>query len=202
MSQRLIYLYNWTAHHSRHGGVYLLGSTEEHPRLGRSSVKTSDIVWIDLAKGIAQTQNTLYELKSRGRLGTPDKLDQTSTVPDEELREKYSRKAVMPTHAEDRLEVAPSEIPLITHWAVQLLVPDRTQSAVLIGIVQGHPRLPDGPVVTSNLEWVDLDKGWAATRNRLYRLGKRGSVSDEELRAKFAPPEFIEVDPVVPGEIH
>ncbi|MDT3687933.1 MAG: hypothetical protein RO009_23160 [Pseudorhodoplanes sp.] len=43
----------------------------------------------------------------------------------------------------------------------------------LVGVVTGHPRLPDGWVTTSPLAAIDLANGWARTAGRFYRLGER-----------------------------
>jgi hypothetical protein len=49
----------------------------------------------------------------------------------------------------------------------------------LTGIVSGHPRLPDGrEVITSQLFYLDEDRGLARTMNRWYRLCS--SVRDQE----------------------
>ncbi|MDX1195781.1 DUF6634 family protein [Rhizobium sp. L43] len=44
----------------------------------------------------------------------------------------------------------------------------------LTGIVHGHPRIDDGrKIVTSQLFYLDADRGIARTMNRWYRLGGR-----------------------------
>lgn len=48
-----------------------------------------------------------------------------------------------------------------------------TQVLNLVGVVRGHPRLPDGWVTTSPLVAIDLQAGWARTAGRFYRLGER-----------------------------
>jgi hypothetical protein len=42
---------------------------------------------------------------------------------------------------------------------------------VLTGYVKGHPRLPDGPLTTSRLIFIDIKKKVAKTRNTTYALG-------------------------------
>lgn len=42
----------------------------------------------------------------------------------------------------------------------------------VVGIVAGHPRLPDGPVATSHPVHANLDAGWLRTFGRFYRLGR------------------------------
>lgn len=49
---------------------------------------------------------------------------------------------------------------------------DRRQVLLLSGEVTGHPRLPDGPVITSRLLALDASAGWARTASRWYRLGQ------------------------------
>jgi len=41
----------------------------------------------------------------------------------------------------------------------------------LAGRGRGHPRLPPGPVVTTDLWAIDPNAGWARTLSRFYRLG-------------------------------
>lgn len=43
----------------------------------------------------------------------------------------------------------------------------------VIGMGQGHPRLPDGAVHTTELWAVDLERGWARTLSRFYVLGQQ-----------------------------
>ena len=47
---------------------------------------------------------------------------------------------------------------------------------VLVGVVSGHPRLLDGPVTTSPLLLLDVERGFARTVSRWYRIGR--SLSD------------------------
>jgi hypothetical protein len=42
--------------------------------------------------------------------------------------------------------------------------------ACLAGMGLGHPRLPPGPVVTTDLWAIDPTAGWARTLSRRYRL--------------------------------
>ncbi|MFI5002537.1 MAG: DUF6634 family protein [Reyranellales bacterium] len=45
---------------------------------------------------------------------------------------------------------------------------------VLVGSVAGHPRLGEGRTIrTSQLIWLDRNRKWARTWNRVYRLGER-----------------------------
>lgn len=41
----------------------------------------------------------------------------------------------------------------------------------VVGTLQGHPRLADGPVHTTELWAVDLERRWARTLSRFYVLG-------------------------------
>jgi hypothetical protein len=46
---------------------------------------------------------------------------------------------------------------------------------VLVGSVAGHPERSDGTRIhTSQLIWLDRNRKWARTWNRVYRLGARG----------------------------
>jgi hypothetical protein len=56
--------------------------------------------------------------------------------------------------------------PLIEGWAIG----QRVEPA-LVGTVAGHPLLPDGPVTTSGLHFLDPVAGYARTLTRWYRLG-------------------------------
>jgi hypothetical protein len=45
---------------------------------------------------------------------------------------------------------------------------------VLVGSVAGHPKHPDGiRIHTSQLIWLDRNRQWARSWNRVYRLGAR-----------------------------
>lgn len=47
------------------------------------------------------------------------------------------------------------------------------------GVVEGHPSLPDGRVISTSEIWAhfhDEDEHFVRTLNRLYRLGARGSA--------------------------
>jgi hypothetical protein len=64
--------------------------------------------------------------------------------------------------------------PLLSHWAVETQ-PGGTGR--FVGIVTGHPSIPDGWCTTSIVLVVDIDAGWARTVSRYYRLGpKLGKV--------------------------
>ena len=60
--------------------------------------------------------------------------------------------------------------PIMDHWIVVIVGPEDRPS--LAGLVTGHPTLPDGKCVTSNLLAADIIGGWVRTRNRFYRLGR------------------------------
>jgi hypothetical protein len=50
---------------------------------------------------------------------------------------------------------------------------------VLVGSVAGHPQHADSRTIrTSPLIWLDRDRKWVRTWNRVYRLGER--ASDDE----------------------
>lgn len=77
---------------------------------------------------------------------------------------------------------SPAEIasaPLLESWRAVVVHIKREQAPlsmvqVLVGRVAGHPRLPDARTVrTSQLIWLDRNRQWARTWNRIYRLGER-----------------------------
>lgn len=52
----------------------------------------------------------------------------------------------------------------------------------LIGIVAGHPKLKDGWIITSQVQEMHSDLGWARTLSRRYDLGARaphGALPEE-----------------------
>jgi len=68
--------------------------------------------------------------------------------------------------------------PLLEGWIITCISESRF---VLEGVVTGHPRLPDGHLVsTSVIVSLAHDDTWARTVSRYYRLGRplfsRGSV--------------------------
>ncbi|WP_408735169.1 DUF6634 family protein [Muricoccus aerilatus] len=63
--------------------------------------------------------------------------------------------------------------PVVDHWQWS----SRTMRTV-VGTVQGHPRLPDGPVLTTELWAVDLERRWARTLSRYYVLGDQRGEAD------------------------
>lgn len=67
-----------------------------------------------------------------------------------------------------------SKAPMLTHWE-----PRWTTTGVmyLVGEVQGHPKLADGPCSTCLVLAADVREGWARTISRYYRLGpQRGET--------------------------
>jgi hypothetical protein len=65
--------------------------------------------------------------------------------------------------------------PLIERWSI-VNYPKTTELAMQ-GIVSGHPRLPDGPVMTSPIYAADLSAGWIRTQGRFYRLAPRDTAA-------------------------
>jgi|UPI000831369D hypothetical protein len=59
-----------------------------------------------------------------------------------------------------------SQAPLIHQWKV---VP--YQSVCLAGFVSGHPRIRNGPVLSSQVFMLDPERKWGRTISRFYRLG-------------------------------
>lgn len=45
----------------------------------------------------------------------------------------------------------------------------------MTGIVEGHPDLRDGPIVTSQIFAIDPNRQWMRTMSRFYRLGDPAS---------------------------
>lgn len=59
--------------------------------------------------------------------------------------------------------------PTLSGWAVEQ-VGENTYR--LIGVVTGHPIVPDGWCTTSVVLVMDPERGWARTVSRLYRLAE------------------------------
>lgn len=75
---------------------------------------------------------------------------------------------------------APAEMaqaPLLGNWRVVVVHLDSAglrMLPVLVGRVAAHPLLGDtGRLRTSQLIWLDRNRQWARTWNRVYRLGER-----------------------------
>jgi hypothetical protein len=67
-----------------------------------------------------------------------------------------------------------SDAPLLVDWEPQWTA---TGLMRLVGLVRGHPRLPDEPCSTSIVLAADVREGWARTLSRYYRLGpQRGEI--------------------------
>lgn len=60
--------------------------------------------------------------------------------------------------------------PLLSSWVVEAQFGG---AAHLIGMVSGHPSVPDGWCTTSVVLAVDVDAGWTRTLSRYYRLGPK-----------------------------
>jgi hypothetical protein len=71
--------------------------------------------------------------------------------------------------------------PMLENWrAVFVLVvrggDPKDRLLVLVGSVARHPQHSDGTRIhTSQLIWLDRNRQWARTWNRVYRLGARGT---------------------------
>lgn len=61
--------------------------------------------------------------------------------------------------------------PVLDRW--QIL---RRPVSYLVGISTGHPRLPDGPIFTSDISMMDPEFAWVRTMSRFYVLGDRAVV--------------------------
>ena len=64
--------------------------------------------------------------------------------------------------------------PTLVEWAiVRVSYPERPDisSCSLTGVSVGHPRLNDGfQIVTTEIQEIDVAKGWARTKSRTYNL--------------------------------
>lgn len=58
--------------------------------------------------------------------------------------------------------------PLLLLWS-----PARRLAPCLQGLCSSHPQMVPGPILTSEVWWIDEAQGWARTTNRLYSLGTR-----------------------------
>jgi hypothetical protein len=65
--------------------------------------------------------------------------------------------------------------PVIDHWYW-----GNRSLKTMVGTLQGHPRVPDGPVMTTEVWTVDLQAKWARTLSRFYVLGdqREGGTHD------------------------
>lgn len=62
----------------------------------------------------------------------------------------------------------PETLPVLESWGYSADGP----VPLLVGVVSGHPKIPDGrTITTSPLFWIDERRRLARTRSRLYRLG-------------------------------
>lgn len=59
-----------------------------------------------------------------------------------------------------------ADAPVIQGWST---VP--YEAICLSGWVSGHPTIRTGPLVSSQVYMLDLDRRWARTLSRFYRLG-------------------------------
>jgi hypothetical protein len=75
--------------------------------------------------------------------------------------------------------------PVLGNWRAFFVHAAREEDAkaillVLAGSVTGHPQHPDGTRIhTSQLIWLDRNRRWARSWNRVYRLGVRGNDSTD-----------------------
>lgn len=84
----------------------------------------------------------------------------------------------------------PSELaqaPALEKWRVAIVhiegdADQLRMLAVLVGSVTGHPQHGDTRTIrTSQLVWLDRNRQWARTWNRVYRIGERaGDEIDSE----------------------
>ncbi len=86
-----------------------------------------------------------------------------------ELRAEFDRLLL----AIKAAEAGPSEADLVTAPVIDMWRPlmANQRSVVLWGLVSGHPELGRDYTTTSALIALDLQRGWARTWRRRYRLG-------------------------------
>jgi hypothetical protein len=71
--------------------------------------------------------------------------------------------------ASSLVDYEPNEAPIIDDWFI-----GQRAVACVLGRFTNHPKISDGkPGATSELFWVDEDRGVARTLSRWYRLGNR-----------------------------
>ena len=63
--------------------------------------------------------------------------------------------------------------PVADRWALA-----KRPVPTIVGLTVGHPRLPDGPIFTTDVIAIDLVGGWARTLSRFYVLGQRLGDAD------------------------
>jgi hypothetical protein len=69
--------------------------------------------------------------------------------------------------------------PLLENWRATVMPFDRDRdplpmALVIVGRVTGHPGHGDARLIrTSQLIWLDRNRKWARTWNRIYRLGEQ-----------------------------
>ncbi|HET9147023.1 MAG TPA: hypothetical protein VFN77_03150 [Acetobacteraceae bacterium] len=84
-----------------------------------------------------------------------------------------SPRAGIPHRAPPEFEpAAHADAPHVDQWWIE----ERREVSFLRALlIRGHPHIPNGPVKlqTTALVWIDERLGWARTRSRVYRLGKK-----------------------------
>jgi hypothetical protein len=66
-----------------------------------------------------------------------------------------------------------ADAPLLDRWSIL-----ERPVLSLVGIGAGHPRLPDGPIYTSDVWVLSEEQRWARTLSRFYRLGAQATDED------------------------
>ncbi|MDE1150485.1 MAG: hypothetical protein PW843_28385 [Azospirillaceae bacterium] len=72
--------------------------------------------------------------------------------------------------------------PIIENYAIF-----ERPSISLRGIVTDHPRLGNGPVITSQVLLFNIPDGWIRTRSRYYRLGQPHEMFDRDAGSTLLP---------------
>lgn len=60
-----------------------------------------------------------------------------------------------------------AEMPLLDQWDIRFI-----ECPILVGQVSGHPKVIDGPIMTTDLWLIHSHLKWARTYSRFYRLGE------------------------------
>ena len=89
-------------------------------------------------------------------------------------------------HGETPSPLELAQAPLLVNWRVVIVQIKDTDPLrllpLLVGSVTRHPQHGDIPAIrTSQLVWIDRNRRWARTWNRVYRLGNHagGEVGSE-----------------------
>ena len=99
-------------------------------------------------------------------------------IEDQDAKVRQRRAFESYLHGETPSPLELAQAPLLQNWRVLIVQVKRDAEpsicSALMGSVTGHPQLGDARTIqTSRLIWLDRDRRWARTWNRVYRLGER-----------------------------